>query len=199
MANVQYRRALPADYPAVLRLNQANFRANLTQEERADGFLSAVFSAQQIAAMAGDLGVVIAVVHDKVAGFLCAFRNDFEHGSPVVAKMIESYERLQFEGKSLSAYRSYAYGPVCIDRPFRRQGLLRGLYEAQLRDLAGLFEIGVALVSRDNPHSLDAHVFGLGMTEVGDFEVNGSVYATVAFRLPHLRDPVQGSMFKVQS
>jgi hypothetical protein len=50
--------------------------------------------------------------------------------------------------------------------------------------LAGLFEVGVALVSRDNPHSLQAHVLGLGMTEVGGFEVNGNRYATVAFRLP---------------
>jgi hypothetical protein len=184
MANVQYRRAHPADYPDILRLNEANFRVNLSEEERADGFLSAVFSPKQIAAMAEELGIMIAVVQDKFAGFLCAFRNDFDHGSPVVGKMIASYERMQLEGKSLSAYRSYAYGPVCIDRPFRRQGLLRGLYEAQVRDLAGLFEIGIALVSRDNPHSLDAHVFGLGMTEVGGFEVNGNCYATLVFRLP---------------
>jgi hypothetical protein len=98
--------------------------------------------------------------------------------------MIVSYERMLFEGKSLSAYRSYAYGPVCIDRPFRRKGLLRGLYEAQKQELAGRFEIGVALVSRDNAHSLDAHVLGLGMTEVGEFQVDGNVYATLAFCLP---------------
>jgi hypothetical protein len=62
--------------------------------------------------------------------------------------------------------------------------LLRGLYEAQKKDLAGQFDIGVALISRDNPHSLKAHVYGLGMTEVGDFEANGNVYATVAFTVP---------------
>jgi hypothetical protein len=184
MATVQYRRAQPADYAHILRLNEAYFRANLNQEERADGFLSAVFSLPQVAAMAANLGIMLAVVEDSVAGFLCAFPNDFDHGSPVVAAMIAAYERMQFQGKALSDYRSYAYGPVCIDRPFRRQGILRGLYEAQRRDLAGLFEVGVALVSRDNPHSLQAHVLGLGMTEVGGFEVNGNRYATVAFRLP---------------
>jgi hypothetical protein len=63
---------------------------------------------------------------------------------------------------------------------------LRGLYEAQKRVLAGEFEIGVAFVARNNPHSLSAHIAGLGMAEAGDFSVNDSVYATLAFRLPPL-------------
>jgi hypothetical protein len=184
IAMAYYRRALAADYPEILRLNEANYRGNLTRAESADGFLSAVFSARQIAVMAEDLGIQLALLEDKVAGFLCAFRNDFEHGSPVVAAMIEAYERMQFLGVPLSDYSSYIYGPVCIDRPFRRRGLLKGLYEAQRRHLAGLFDIGVALVSRDNPRSLEAHVFGLGMTEVGEFELNGNRYVTVVFRLP---------------
>jgi hypothetical protein len=50
--------------------------------------------------------------------------------------------------------------------------------------MAGQFEIGVALVARDNVHSLDAHVAGLGMIEAGNFEVNGNVFAAVVFRLP---------------
>jgi hypothetical protein len=51
--------------------------------------------------------------------------------------------------------------------------------------MAGQFEIGVALVARDNIHSLNAHVAGLGMIEAGDFEFNGSVFAIVVFRLPN--------------
>ena len=69
-------------------------------------------------------------------------------------------------------------------RAYRRQGILRGLFEAQKKELAGQFEVGVALIARNNAHSMLAHVAGLGMTEVGDFEVNGNIFATVAFRLP---------------
>lgn len=184
MTGVEYRCALPQDYPAIGQLNSANFVANLTVEERQDGFLSAVFTLEQTAAMAEDLGTTVAIVDGVLAGFLCAFRNDFNHGSPVVAKMIESYDRVHFEGRLLSSYSTYAYGPVCIDRAYRRKGLLRGLYETQKNELAGRFEVGVALIARNNPHSLQAHVAGLGMIETGDFEVNGNVFATVAFRLP---------------
>jgi len=184
MSDIEYRRALPADYTAIVRLNSANFIANLSENERENGFLSAVFTLKQIAAMAEDLGITVANVDGNLAGFLCAFRNDFDHGSPVVAKMIESYDRVQFEGQLLSRYNSYAYGPVCIDRSHRRKGLLRGLYDAQKQELTGQFEVGVALIARNNPHSMQAHVEGLGMTEVGEFVVNGNLFATVAFRLP---------------
>ena len=179
-----YRRAAPTDYVQILALQNANYIANLSAEERKQGFLSAQFTAEQTAQIAENLGTMVAVVDDQIAGFLCAFRIEFQTGSPVIAAMLRSYDRLTFEGRPLSAYKSYIYGPVCIAREYRGRGLLRGLYEAQKKDLAGQFDIGVAFVSRNNPHSLRAHVNGLGMIEAGDFEVKDNVYATLAFLVP---------------
>jgi hypothetical protein len=183
MSIAAYRKATPADYDAILRLQSANFIANLSPEERKGGFLSAEFTLEQTARIAEDLGTTVAVVGAQVAGFLCAFRNDFDTGSPVIATMLESYDRLSFDGRPLTQFESYVYGPVCIDRGYRSRGLLRGLYEAQKRSLAGQFELGVAFVSRDNPHSLNAHVAGLEMTEAGEFELNQKVYAVLVFPL----------------
>lgn len=184
MPSIEYRRAKPEDYLEILALQSANFIANLTEEERNEGFLSAQFTDEQTAQIAEDLGTMVAFVDNRVAGFLCAFRKEFDTGSPVIATMLESYDRFSFQNKPLSSLSSYIYGPVCIGREFRGRGLLRGLYEAQKHDLAGQFDVGVAFVSRNNPHSLSAHVAGLGMVEAGDFEVKGNIYATLAFRLP---------------
>ena len=181
---VFYRRALPADYGGILRLQSENYIANLSEAQREQGFLSAQFSAEQIAQIAEDLGTMVAVVDGRIAGFLCAFRKEFETGSRVIAEMLRCYDVLRFEDRPLSAFKSYIYGPVCIGRDYRGAGLLRELYEAQKGDLAGKFEIGVAFVARNNPHSLSAHVAGLGMAEAGDFEVKGNRYATLAFRVP---------------
>jgi predicted GNAT superfamily acetyltransferase len=184
MASWVFRRAKPGDYSVILRLQRANFVGNLSEEERREGFLSAEFSLEQVAEMAQDLGTTIATVDGDLVAFLCAFRNEFNHGSPVIAKMLDTYAVIKFDGKSLSSYNSYIYGPVCIHRDYRRRGLLRGLFEAQKEDLAGQFDVGVAFVSRSNAHSLNAHIAGLGMTEVGDFELNGNVYVILVFRLP---------------
>ena len=184
MSPIEYRRAVPADYQEILRLQSANFIANLSDEERKKGFLSAQFTLEQTAQIAEDLGTTLAVVDGRVAGFVCAFRNEFETGSPVIARMMASYDRLVFEGRPLSSFQSYIYGPVCIAKEYRGRGLLRGLYEKQKSDLAGRFDIGIAFVARNNPHSLAAHVHGLGMVEAGDFTFKENRYATLAFRLP---------------
>jgi hypothetical protein len=183
MQGIEYRRAGPEDYAEIVRLQRANYIANLTAEERREGFLSAEFSLDQVAAIASDLGIAIVTMDDDLAGCLCGIRREFDHGSPVVAKMLESYDQARFEGKALSGFNSYIYGPVCIARQYRRRGLLRGLYEFQKNDLTGQFEIGVALVSHSNRHSMQAHVEGLGMTDAGEFEVNGNFFAILAFRL----------------
>jgi predicted GNAT superfamily acetyltransferase len=183
MRGIEYRRARPENYAEIVQLQRANYIANITAEERREGFLSAEFSLDQVAAIASDLGIAIVTIDDDLAGCLCGIRREFNHGSPVVEKMLESYVNAVFEDKPLSAFNSYIYGPVCIARQYRRRGLLRGLYEFQKKDLAGLFELGVALVSHSNPHSMQAHVEGLGMTEAGEFELNGNLFAILAFRL----------------
>ena len=157
---------------------------NLSEEERKEGFLSAEFSPEQVSRLAADLGTTLATINGELLGFRCAFRNEFDHGSPVIATMLATYDLVTFDGHPLSSYSTYIYGPVCIHRDYRRKGLLRGLYAAQKQDLAGQFDVGVAFVSRSNPHCLDAHTAGLGMTEVGDFELMGNVYVILAFRLP---------------
>ena len=184
-----FRRAKPEDYRAILDLQSANFIAKLSEEERLEGFLSAQFTLEQTAQMAEDLGTMVAVVDNNLAGFVCAFRPEFDTGSPVIAKMLESYDRVTFEGRPLNLFNSYIYGPVCLAREHRRRGLLRGLYDAQKNDLAGQYEVGVAFVSRNNFHSLQAHVGGLGMIEVGDFELKGNVYVMLAFRVPSAARP----------
>ena len=184
MDEIQFRRAQPQDFPEILQIQSANYVANLSLEDRADGFLSAEFTHSQIAAMAADLGIMVACDSKaSVLGYLCGFRRDFNHQSPVVAKMLDSFATGEFEGRPLNSYNTFIYGPVCIRRAHRGRGLLRGLYEALKREVAGEFEVGAAFVARNNAHSLRAHVAGLGMAEVGEFEVNGNVYVTLAFKV----------------
>ncbi len=184
MPGVEFRRAQPQDFSAILKIQSANYVGNLAAEERGEGFLSAEFTPEQVAEMAGDLGIIVASDSGSLLGYLCGFRCDFNHQSPVLAKMLKAFDSVRYEGKPLSLYKVFIYGPVCIDRPHRRRGLLRGLYEALKREVTGQFEVGVAFVARNNPHSLRAHVAGLGMAEVGEFEVKGNIYVILAFKVP---------------
>ena len=183
MPEVEFRRAQPQDFSAILKLQSDNYIDNLPVEERKEGFLSAEFTPDQVAEMAGDIGIIVASESESVLGYLCGFRCDFNHQSPVITKMLEAFDRVHFQGKPLASYKTFIYGPVCVDRAHRGHSLLRGLYEALKKEAARQFEVGVAFVARNNPHSLRAHVAGLGMAEIGEFEVKDNVYVILAFNV----------------
>jgi predicted GNAT family N-acyltransferase len=102
----------------------------------------------------------------------------------ILVKMIECYESLRFDGRFLNEYRSYVYGPVCVDRSVRGQGVLESLFHECLVQLAGCFEIGVLFISAENQRSIEAHRRKLGMERVGEFEFDEKMFQVLAFRLP---------------
>ncbi len=174
-------RASPEDYPGILQLQAANYIGRLSAHERGHGFLSAEFTAQQIADMAEQQAIVVAREGKRVLGFVCASGPDFNQQPPAVARMIQEFDHVDYQGRRLSSYGWFLYGPVCIDRSQRGQGVLRKLYQALIEEVSGQYEVGVALVDEENAHSLEAHVDGLGMLQVGGFEHGGHRYHILAF------------------
>ncbi len=101
-----------------------------------------------------------------------------------MAEMVRRFDRVRYGGRLLSDRQPFVYGPVVVDRGYRRRGVLRGLYQRLLLEVAGRFDVGVAMVAADNRHSADAHILGLGMTAVGTFECRGRSYSILAFPVP---------------
>jgi len=178
---MEIAKAAPRDYHGILDLQSRCLLANLSPEERGEGFLSAEFPLAQIAAMASDLGVVVARDGRRVVGYMCASRMDFMDHPPILDAMLRCLEGKALEGKVLTEAPTFVYGPACIDRAWRGKGLLRPMFSALKVELGGRFEFGVAFVAADNPRSLGAHVNGLGMADVGRFEHGGCEYHALAF------------------
>ncbi|WP_315834786.1 N-acetyltransferase [Bradyrhizobium prioriisuperbiae] len=74
---------------------------------------------------------------------------------------------------------AYGYGPVCIDRAARGQGVLEALY----RDLVARRpdREAVLFIRADNPRSLSAHL-RLGMREVAGFVLDGEDFIVLSTR-----------------
>lgn len=181
MTEITVRRATPADLDGILEILRRNHIENLSAEERDEGFLSARFSREQLAEMINDIGVVVACDRDEVVGFLCATHPEFDHGAPIIETMLDTCTQAEYDGQQLSNYRLFIYGPVCIDQSHRGQGLLSDLFAKLIQLVADQFEIGIAFVAHQNPHSLGAHTEGLGMTAVRNFAWNDDEYALLAF------------------
>ena len=181
--SVQIGKAEQSDYDDILELQERCYIENLPPEKRKDGFLSAKFTFAQIAAMARDLGIVVARSGDRTVAYMCASRIDLTPRPPILDAMLKSLEGGTFREKPLSDARMFVYGPVCIDEKCRGVGLLKGMFDRLKASLAGDFEVGVAFIASDNPRSLAAHVSGLEMDKLALFKYGGKEYHAIAFSL----------------
>jgi hypothetical protein len=178
---VEIGRTDTADYGGILAIQARYLVGNLSPEERKDGFLSAEFSLEQIAAMASDLGIVAARSDGEVVGFMCASRMDFVPRPTILDSMLKCLDGVALDGRSPTEDPTFIYGPVCLDREYRGTGLLRQMFERLKKDFVSYYELGVAFVAVSNPRSLNAHVNGLGMTAAGLFDYGGNRYHALVF------------------
>ena len=120
------RPAVAADIQAILSIQTANLHANLTEAERRDGFLSAAFTAEHFAQMMREVAVMVADDAGEVCGYLCAGSPAFHRQFPLLAAMIDRFQRVDFLGRPLAAQRAFIYGPVCVAP---RNAPLRGAHK----------------------------------------------------------------------
>jgi|SRR6476469_2344163 len=187
MTNIICRRALAADYPGIIALHRQNLFSNLSELERHNGFLSIDFKdASQLATINEDVAVIVAVQENTVVGYVCATTQEYSQQIPLLKYKMSLYPETMFQGQPLSNYRSFSYGPVCVAAAYRGTGILQGLFQALLAQVATRFNAGVAFVANDNQRSLRAHTQKLGMEMLRDFEFNGNSYAMIGFTVPPL-------------
>ncbi len=184
---IDVRRARDDDLVDTARLLDENFVEHLAPDQRADGFLSARFTLDDLAAMNRTTGVFVAVDAGRVVAALCTSPGAPDAADGVLAAMARAIDATSVRGRPLASARLVVYGPVVVAATHRGRHLLRPLYETFLSALRGRYDVGVAFVAASNPRSMRAHVGALGMTHVADFESDGRRYALLAFDIPAAR------------
>ena len=176
------------DLPEILRIQKANLISNMSENDKANGFLSVEFPSQQFVEMNSEIPTVVADLGSSLGGYLCGSSIQYSRQIPILAHMIGLFPKTFFRGRSLEQYQPFIYGPVCIDRPLRGRGIIEGLYGELLKQVAGKFDMGILFISQANPRSLRAHTAKLGMEKVADFTFNENDFCLLAFEVPHLPD-----------
>lgn len=180
------RQAQRSDYPQILQIQSANIPEHLTPEQRQQGFIVSQMDNTQLETINNELGIIVACDESRITGFVCLNRSDHRPRPGIVDVMLTELPRARLNGHLLSDLRIFLYGPVCIDQMYRGKGLLRQLFHAALLQTKDQFDAGVAFINDSNPHSLNAHVKGLGMQDVLIFCYQGECYHLLAFPTDHL-------------
>lgn len=172
------------DLPEILRIQAANLASNLPEHRRSDGFLSVAFSSRQFEEMNREIPMVVADLGTRLAGYLCGGSLDYSRSIPFLSHMTDLFPETFYRGLTLVRYRSFFYGPICVDRPHRGTGVVQGLFNGLLDRVRGKFDVGVLFVSVNNPRSMHAHTRKLGMTRVRDFRFDGGEFGFLVFEVP---------------
>ncbi len=173
---VPFRRAARRDYAGMLLLQRDNFIGNLKQGDTRDGFLSIEYTAAQFDEINQDLGISVAILGDRVVGYLCA--TTFRYGSrfPILVELIRNLHGRMMGRNPIDEETTFIYDPVCIAREVRGSGILAGLF-GMIRELAAArCKQCILFVSDKNLRSFHAHFRKLVMKDLGMFAFNGKQF-----------------------
>jgi len=142
----------------ILRLQRANLFHSMDEEQQArQGFVFAEHTLPLLQEFAAQLPQVIALSDGRVVGYNLAMPITMRQSMPSLVPMFEEFERCEFRGNPLGAYRYMVGGQVCVDREFRGHGLLTRLYHATRDRLPVGYQLCVTEVAARNARGLRAH------------------------------------------
>lgn len=181
MHTFDLRVATPADAFALADLANQYTYQQLSSEARQQGFLTGTFSGPALQAMLASVPGQVAHHHGELAGFIINSRLPPQGYPPLVREICALLPTLFYRQRALADYRWFFYGPVLVTTKYRGCGLLRQLFEATKKALAGRFDLGIAFIAAENTASLHAHTQKLGLEGVGTLAFGGTSYTILAF------------------
>jgi hypothetical protein len=175
------RVATESDIDGILYLQSQNLFANLSIEERANGFVTTPFTPEKIQSLITQTGAFVAEKEGNIVGYALAGTWEFFSVWDIFPFMVSRFPTLNFQGMEISTNNSFQYGPVCIDRELRGSGVFPKLFESMRNSFAPRFPIGVTFINKLNPRSLKAHTHKLNLEIIDEFEFKGNHFYGLAF------------------
>lgn len=169
------------DIDGVLKLQELYLFANLSEEERKQGFVTTPFTIKQLTDIIMQEGLFIAKVDNKIIGYAFGGSWDYFSQWQIFNVMIERFPILKYNNFNITTLNSFQYGPICIDLKFRGTGLLNKLFEFMRINMAKKYPLSITFINKINMRSTKAHVNKLGWKIIDEFNYNNNQYLILAF------------------
>lgn len=166
----------------ILKLHAKYQIDSIKEEDKKDGFVTTAFTKEQLEdIIEKEQGIFVALKNDVVVAYVMSASWTYWSKWPMFVYMIEDLPNLRYLGREITVDNSYQYGPVCVDKAFRGQGILEALFDFALEKMSKKYEILVTFVNKINPRSFEAHKRKLGLEVIQEFEFNNNNYYEMVF------------------
>ncbi|MDY0281213.1 MAG: hypothetical protein RBR35_11715 [Salinivirgaceae bacterium] len=170
------------DIEGVLALQVKNLYSKLTETERKNGFVTTPFTTPQIKEIITQNGLFVAENESNII-VAYAFAGSWTYFEQweIFNFMVSRFPKLSFKEHKITTENSFQYGPVCIDKNYRGNGLLNLIFEEMRLEFIKKYPISVTFINKINAISTKAHTQKLGWEILGEFEFNNNIYIELAF------------------
>ncbi len=142
----------------ILALQAKNLPKNITVAEKdKEGFVSCEHDIDLLTRMNTPYPHVVALDEAHLAGYALVMLSEFRDDLPILRPMFERIDKINWNGCRLSSAAYFVMGQICIDKPFRGQGLFEHMYRYLKKCMSPDFQYCITEISTANKRSLRAH------------------------------------------
>ncbi|GAA4890065.1 hypothetical protein GCM10023311_12780 [Flaviramulus aquimarinus] len=154
MGGIIYKKAITNnELHQILELQHRNIPTSISKEEKQnEGFVTVHHDFETLKTMNDACAHSIAIHNNEVIGYALSMVKDFKDAIAVLKPM---FQEIEISIKPMVRY--IVMGQVCVDKPYRKQGIFRGLYEFMRLNLKPDFDFVITEVDAKNTRSLNAH------------------------------------------
>ena len=179
---MKYKIAQIEDIEKVLELHFKYQIDSIKEEDKKDGFITTAFTKEQmIDLITLEQGLFIAVNDEKVVAYVMSASWKFLSRWPMFAFMVEDLHNLEYLGQKLTVQNSYQYGPVCVDKEYRRSGVFEQIFDFARENMTKKFPILVTFINKINARSYEAHTKKLKLEVIKEFSYNNNNYYELVY------------------
>lgn len=170
-----------SDIEGILTLQDKYLYSKLSKREREEGFVTTPFAVSQIEEIILENGIFVAEnEHGTIIAYAFAGSWKYFEQWDIFNFMTARFPQLSFKAREITTENSFQYGPVCIDKEYRGQGLLNLLFEEMRIEFLKKYAISITFINSINVISVIAHTKKLGWEIIDEFEFNNNRYITLA-------------------
>jgi hypothetical protein len=179
--NIELKTATLEHVDEILALHYRYQVDTISDEDKADGFITTAFTYTHLSHLIEhENGLFIALVDNKIVAYAMAASWDYWSQWPMFQFMIENLHDSDCKGLSITAENSYQYGPVCVDKSVRGQGVFEKIFNFALLEMSVRYPILVTFINKINPRSYQAHTKKTPLTVIKEFGFNNNQYYKLA-------------------
>jgi hypothetical protein len=179
--NIKLELAQLDNIPGILTLQELYLVSNLSEREKEAGFVTTPFTTTQLTDIIEQEGLFIAKDGSRIVAYIFAGSWNFFSQWPIFNYITAQFPDLRFLDFNITTTHTFQYGPICIAKEYRGQGLINSFFEFMRIHLVKKYPLSLTFINKINIPSTKAHTEKLKWTIIADFIFNNNEYYILAY------------------